>query len=78
MMTVADKIKNRISECCTHFAFDYNGKSCGVDPFSGNKFDMWCGDKCVTVDNIEKVMNDNFFDGLSLAKIANKIDITDW
>ena len=75
---MADKIKNRISECCSHFTFDYNGKECGVDPFSDNKFDMWCGDEVVTVGSIDKVMNDKFYDGMSLTEIADKIDIVDW
>jgi len=77
-MITATDIQNRIAECCTHFTFDYNGKCCGVDPFSEDNFDMWCGNNDTTVDSIEKVMHNKFFDGMSLSEIANDIDIINW
>ena len=43
-MNMSDKIKNRINEICSHFTFEYNGKPCGIDPYSKNDFDMWCGE----------------------------------
>lgn len=74
----AEKIKNRISEIASHFTFDYHNKSCGVDPFSENDFDMWCGDKLASAASIDDVMNKKFFDGKSLNEIADKINIIDW
>lgn len=74
----ADKIKNRITEICSHFTFEYNGKNCGVDPFSMDSFDMWCGDKDMRVNNIDDVMGAAFFDGKSLAEIAEEIEIIEW
>lgn len=37
----AKKIKSRISEIASHFTFEFNGKSCGVDPFQ--KTNSICG-----------------------------------
>ena len=67
------KIKNQIKEIGSHFLFEYNGKSCGVDPFSENDFDIWYGDNLKSVQSIDEVMNDKFFDGKSLTEIANEI-----
>lgn len=69
----AVQIKNRINELCSVVTFDYNGKSCGIDPLSNDNFDMWYGDKAKTVVSIDDVMNDKFFDGKSLTEIADKI-----
>lgn len=76
-MTVK-KIKSRISEIVSHFTFEFNGKSCGVDPLSKNKFDMWCGDNTLTVNSIDDVMNCPFFDGKSLSEICRDIEIIDF
>lgn len=67
------KIKDQIKEIRSHFLFEYNGKSCGVDPFSENDFDIWYGDNLKSVQSIDEVMNDKFFDGKSLTEIANEI-----
>lgn len=69
----AVQIKNRINELCSVVTFDYNGKSCGIDPLSNDNFDMWYGDKAKTAVSIDDVMNDRFFDGKSLTEIADKI-----
>lgn len=74
----AEKIKNRISEICSHFTFIYQGKDCGVDPFSHNHFDMWFGDTDKTVNNIDDVMNSPFFDGKSLSEICEDIEVIDF
>lgn len=73
----ADRIKNRISQCCSHFTFEYNGKECGIDPFNEYDFDMWCGDNVKSVSNIDEVMNSLFFDGKSLNQISKDIKIID-
>ena len=74
----AKKIKSRISEIASHFTFEFNGKSCGVDPFSKNKFDMWCGDNTLTVNSIDDVMDRPFFDGNCLSEICGDIKIIDF
>ena len=68
-----EQIKDRINELCSVVTFDYNGKCCGVDPFSHDNFDMWYGDKAKTVTSIYEVMNDKFFDDKSLTEIIDKI-----
>lgn len=68
-----EQIKDRINELCSVVTFDYNEKSCGVDPFSNDNFDMWYGKKTQNVKSIDEVMNDKFFDGKSLTEIIDKI-----
>lgn len=74
----AQTIKNRIIEMCSHFTFDYNGKSCGVDPLSHTHFEMWCGDNTYIATNINEVMSIPFFVGKPLSEITNKIDVIDY
>ncbi len=71
----ADKIKNRINELASHFLFKYQGKECGVDPFSRSDFDMWCGEDYMKATSIDEVMEVPFFEGKALQDIANEIDI---
>ena len=58
--------------------FDYNGYSCGIDPLSANEFDMWYGDKSITLDSLDDVFNHNFFDGNSLFEIWDDISEIDF
>lgn len=58
---IIDDIKQCLKELRTHILFDYDGKQCGIDPISHSHFEMWCGDKDCTVNNIEGVMNEPFF-----------------
>lgn len=75
---MAEKIKNRLKELCSHMTFEYNGKDCGVDPISHAEFVMWCGDKDTTVKSIDEVMAKPFFDGKSLSEIAEVITFDEW
>lgn len=75
---MSEKIRDRISEIASHFTFQYKGKNAGIDPFSKHSFDMWFGDNEKRANSIDEVMNDKFFDGKSLAEIADEIDIIDW
>ena len=70
--TEMKKFVTTLSGCVV---FDYNGHSCGIDPLSLNKFDMWYGDKTTTLQTIDEVVNSKFFDGKSLIDIWD--DITD-
>lgn len=74
----ANKIKNRLDELASHLTFSYKGVSCGVDPLSRDHFNMWYGDSDFVADSLERVMNEPFFNGKSLAEIAEKIEIIDW
>lgn len=69
----ADEIKKYLASLCSHLTFEFEGKSCGVDPLAEDQFDMWCGDNAATVNSIEAVMKAPFFDGKCLREIANKI-----
>lgn len=70
----SEMLRARIEQLCTHITFEYNSKSCGVDPFSTTSFDMWYGDKSINVDSIDKVMNTPLFNGKALRDIVDKID----
>lgn len=76
-MTVKD-IRDRINEICNCFQFEFNGKTCGVDPFSYENFDMWCGDDSMKAKSIEEVMETKFFDGKALSEIVNEIIVIEW
>ena len=69
------EIKEYLWKLVSHVTFEYDGYSCGIDPLSHDKFDMWCGDKRMTAHSIEEVMEMEFFDGKSLEDIWD--DITD-
>lgn len=70
-----EEIRHRISEICTLFGFEYNGKVGDVDPFSETDFDLTYDGETIKVDSIDKVMETPFFDGKSLAEIVSEIDI---
>lgn len=71
-MTISE-VKKYLSSLIRHITFEYNGYSCGVDPITLNSFDMWYGDNVITVDSIDQVINNNFFDGKSLKDIFDDI-----
>lgn len=66
-------LKNRIALLETHILFDYNGKSCGIDPITLNQIDLWYGDNAVTVNSVDNAMQTPLFDGKSLADICDSI-----
>ena len=73
-----EKIKNRLSECCTHFLFEFNGKDCGVDPIGEMQYNVWFGEECAEIEGIDKLMETPFFDGMCLNDIYNRIKIISW
>lgn len=77
-----DKIKARILECCTLFAFEYEGKEYHVDPFSENDFcvytDVYGDQNMFEMSDIEDVMGTPYIDGKSLNEVADYIEILDW
>lgn len=56
--------------------FEYNDCSCGVDPLSHNKFEMWYGRECFTASSVDEVMTTKLYDGKSLTAIWD--DVTDF
>ncbi len=71
-MTIYE-LKEHLSNLIGHVTFDYNGYSCGIDPLSKNKFDMWYGEKSITLGSIDDVMNNKFFESHSLTEIWDDI-----
>lgn len=71
-MTIAD-VKNYLASLTSHIMFEYDGKSCGVDPLSKNKFNMWYGSEGITANSIGEVMTTKFFNGKSLEDIWDDI-----
>ena len=69
----SNEIKIRITSLCSHLTFDFEGKSCGVDPLAADQFDMWCGDDTMTAKSADEGMNTPFFDGKCLKEIADEI-----
>lgn len=72
------KLRDRIDEICTHVLFDYNGKTCGVDPISQQHFDMWYGDAYAAASSIDEVFSLPLFDGKSLTQIYDSIQNLEW
>lgn len=70
-----NELKDYISSLCSHLTFDFRGKPCGIDPISSEHFDMWYGDKAITVSSVEDVMKLPFFDGQSLQDIVDEIEV---
>lgn len=73
-----EKLKKIVLDNFSHITFEYNGKNCGIDPFSLTEFDIWYGDKVETVDSIDRVMDTSIFDGKPLSEIINYITDLDY
>lgn len=71
-MTAA-KLRKQVESLVSHVLFDYNGKSCGIDPIDRQQIDVWYGDIAFTAKSIDEVMDSPFFDGKSLSQICKDI-----
>lgn len=71
----ADELQQEIDTLASHILFIYQGKECGVDPFSHHEYDMWYGENAVTVTSIDAVMNTPIFEGKTLREISEDIEI---
>ncbi len=69
-----DEIRDYITSLCSHLTFDFEGKSCGVDPLAPDQFDMWCGDDFMEAHSIDEVMKAPFFEGKALENIVNQLE----
>lgn len=76
-MTIA-KLEDYLSKLTSHVIFNYDGISCGIDPLSRNRFDMWYGNKCITLQTVADVLYTKFFDGKSLKDIWDDITELDY
>lgn len=72
------EFKDYISSLVSHVLFEFNGKNCGVDPLSKDKFDIWYGEEMHTVGSVDEVMSIPIFNGQSLTQIFNMIKNIDY
>lgn len=73
-MSNLDLIKLCLDEMRTHVLFDYKNISCGIDPLSKNKYDLWYGDKSYTAKSVDEALDMKIFDGNSINQISDKIE----
>lgn len=67
------ELKKYLSDLVSHVTFEYDGYNCGIDPFSADMYEVWCGDFGVTANSIDEVMNGAFFNGNSLIDIWDDV-----
>lgn len=75
----ADELRNELVHEWNDVEFIYNGKQAGVTSEVHNytpTFSMWYGNKEKEFSDIDEVMSDKFFDGKSLAEIAEIVEYT--
>ena len=65
----AEDIREHLGNLIGAITFEYNGKNCGIDPLSLNKFVMWYGDDETVAESVDEVMSIDFFDGNCLEEI---------
>ena len=68
-----EEMRAEIESLLGFIGFEYNGKWCGVDPFSAQEIEMFCGDKEYTARSVEDAMTVRLFDGRSLDEIAEEL-----
>lgn len=71
----AQDIKNLIVSIVQDVVFEYNNKTCCINPYNKHKFELGYGNKVKTYNDIDDLMNDKIFKGKSLYDIAESIDI---
>lgn len=74
-----EELRYEMAEKIEDVSFVYNGKNSGVMPmFDGTapSFLAWYGDKEKEYSDIDDLMSDKFFDGKSLAEIAEIVEYT--
>lgn len=78
----AAEIRNMLSRCFTMLYFRYRGKDGHVDPYytpkAGYSYLLWYDEKEMLVHSLEEAMNSPFFEGHSLAEIAEKLTDVEW
>jgi hypothetical protein len=71
-MTISE-LKDYLTAMVSHVLFEYNGRSCGIDPLSFNIFEMWIGEEYMTARSVEEVLSVKFFDGKSVKEIWDDV-----
>ena len=68
------EVKNYIESLNSHLTFKLDNKNCGIDPFSRDNFEMWCGEDMMIAKSIDEVMNTAFFNGKTLNEIVDIVE----
>lgn len=75
----ADELRNELAYEWNDVEFIYNGKRSGITSEVHNSiptFYVWYGDEEKEYSDVDEVMSDKFFDGKSLAEIAEIVKYT--
>ena len=64
-----NELKAAILENGTGIYFEFNGKKCGVEPFT-----MWYGDSFKDYSDFDELLLDGFFDGKSIVDLLDIIE----
>ena len=70
-----EEVVKLIQDSYPTLIFDFNNKKCGVDIEVDNtipKFQLWFGEKVKFYDDLNIMLDDNFFDGKSLSNLVEK------
>ena len=70
-----EEIKNLILSLVQDVVFEYDNKTCCINPWSRTKFEVGYNDIVKIYSDIDDLMNDTIFDGRSLSDIADEIEI---
>ena len=77
-MSNYDTIRDYVASCASMLYFQYKGKEGQVDPYSPTEFLLWYDGNETTVHSVDDVMNTPFWDGKSLADIADDVTGITW
>ena len=72
------QLNSVLADCCNDITFSFNGKPCGVFPVVENSkptYSLCYGDKDKDFTDLNTMMKDPFFDGMSLEEIVDKVEI---
>ena len=69
-----DKLRAEIDTGMYDMEFEYKGVHGAICPFSRTNISIAYGDEEKTLDSVDAVMNEPFFDGKSLSEICDGIE----
>lgn len=70
-----DELKALILSLNQDVVFEFKGKTACINPFNVNKFEVGYDEEIQTFHDIDTLMNDKFFAGMSLNQISEQIEL---
>lgn len=67
-------LKAEIKSCLHDIAFEYQGKSGLINPWSHNKIELGYGDYAGCYTDVDSLLSDKVIDGKSLSELCGDID----